>query len=225
MVIRKKDGSIYKPSGPNKLLINQDFWFVNEKVKLINFDKYFNREAIENKYTEDDYDLSQFEENCLINFENNKAMNIVREEPETTTFKEDDMPIITQETTKSLEKDIQDELQNIQFDSSDKSVFRKLEKLTWYCLPYDGVRYYDDLYDEWIDKGHYGTAFKFQCSLIKLNDLECLIWTTINKIVKNSVLYDSSNKRWWLVDSIADDTKKDGFIFKLVPSSFQPDFT
>ena len=39
MVIKRKDGSEYKIRGPNNLLMDQDFWFSDDGLRLHNFDK------------------------------------------------------------------------------------------------------------------------------------------------------------------------------------------
>ena len=39
MVIKRLDGSDYRIKGPNKLLLNQDIWFNDERLQLHNFDQ------------------------------------------------------------------------------------------------------------------------------------------------------------------------------------------
>jgi hypothetical protein len=200
MPIKNKDGSVYKLRGPNPLMKTQKKWEKSD-FKLHNFD--WKSEAVENNEEINPIDSD---------FEVNQETNVVVEplpEPEPKIEPEENRPKVVTSIKKDAlppEEELSPAMQN---------------KIQAYCLP--ALIHNDSLYGETRVGRKYGTKFTFEAILMEHNGFAMLFWSGI-QMEKGSIIYPQiKEKRWWKI--IASEEKAGGFIYQLIPSDVQPDFS
>ncbi len=202
MSIRKKDGSLYKLRGPNKLMVTQKYW-EDEVIVVHNFDQ---RET-------DTLDKPKRERPKMPEPEEPQILS-----PETAVS-------IDEFETESVVDTKPPEPEPEVDPNAPKSRFRSGERDEFYCLPAATESYVDDLYEEDIVKISYNKPFKFQAVVITGSDVSITIWTTVDLVHKMSVLFHSRNRRWWRVRDIANDASGDGLLMRCTVSDIEPDFS
>lgn len=220
MPIKRKDGSIYKLRGPNKLMKNQSFWATDEVVLIHNFDNL----------SEEVIDLGPIKQE--INHDNIQIPSITTID---TTLNVE-QPIIKKEEEPVIEDDAFDKIEPIKTENSTakietndnlkaKSQFRKGEKELLFCLPAITSSFVDPLYGEKVNRLEYDDPFKFQSVIVSVEDTKMTIWTTVQQVTRKSIIFHPTRYRWWSVDKIYSDQNGDGLVLSCIPSEVKPDFT
>lgn len=198
MVLRNKDGSIYRLKSPNELMKNQMIWhdYVLHNMQWLS-SVYKHEEKVNKVQT---------------NF------NIPKESPK--NFIEE------LEETKTVEIETQREVEvipvKIVTPSHQTSAADNIKKTFMFCLPARIVKKRDALYDEEYNSVEYENPFTFESVVILEQDLSYKFWATL-KLENESVIYPKANsKRWWKVSG--KENKGNGFIYNCIPSSYQPHF-
>lgn len=209
MTIRNKDGNVYKLQGPNKLSKNQEIWDVK---KLI----------FHNFYWQD----------ILSNIKNPETKEIVEEKIQEYKIKEE----LIEEKIQENKTEEQPKIEK----TFDLPILKY--KVLMHCTPAKIKKNIDPLYGDVKIKITYENKIIFPCVLISSEDLILEFWTSdpnqtiTEKSVVYPFLYEVYNeetkrydnipyddRRWW---KIIEKTQKDnGWIFKAMPSDFQPDFS
>lgn len=220
MVIKRKDGSIYRLQGPNKLMMSQDFWINNERVRIHNMEQlsknHQNLEsapAVKQAPVIVEAPTVPYKEPVVVTEEKSIDLNYLLAEINKLS---NPTPIEQKEVVKETPKTV---------EPKQGSVFRKLERSVVYCLPAKESEHFDSLYDDSIRRLEYEKPFKFQAAQIGNTDLKAAYWTTIDKITIKSIIFHPDQYRWWVVQKIMNDPSKDGFVLECLPSSIKPDFT
>jgi hypothetical protein len=214
MPIRRKDGSIYKLRGPNKLLIGQHFWQNDEEIVLHNFGNldvevvetekfHIPQPALPATATKRDeaFDASQLEQILDTISQTTDLVDDVTIEPEPEPEPEPE----AQEGT--------------------LSPFRTRERHMLYCLPAKATEHKDDLYEERIIHIDYQSPFKFQSAIVDSNDIKTVYWTTVKQVTSRSILFHPERRRWWRVSRALPCPSGDGTLLECVPSDIKPDFS
>lgn len=197
MVIKKKSGEEYKLYGPNPLLVGQERWDADPVFKIHNFTNY------KAEVYEIDEQLPKIEEKVIV---------IEEKKPE---VKE----VIKIETPKIEVPKVQE------VDNKPKSEYRNLPRITFFCLPAKLEEIFDSLYQEKRVHVTYNSPFKFIGSIVKFTDVYFMVWTTVDKFSKYSIIYDGENKRWWKAGQIIKDPSGDGLLIHCSVSDLEPDFS
>lgn len=103
-------------------------------------------------------------------------------------------------------------------------VQNNIEKTFIHCLPAYIQTKKDELYGETTQTIKYGNPTSFEGVLIEQNDLLMSLWTDVDDIGEESVLYPKTQfKRWWRVKQKR--KQASGWILDSIPSDYQPSFT
>ncbi len=120
------------------------------------------------------------------------------------------------EATKPLEKQV-----IVLPDLMEKE--EKEKKPVFYCLPAVIRQHRDALYGETYSTIKYDTPFTFEAYVTEQSDLVLEFWTSADKISEGSVIYPKiMEKRWWRV--VSKEVKEDGWLYRAIPSDYQPNF-
>ena len=201
MVIKRKDGSEYKIRGPNKLLMEQDFWYNDERLQLHNFDNI--GEKIEVSVAEPVIEVQAVE---------------------TPIIAEPVIPTAVVEVVGPVPDPVVEEPKVI-LEPVGQSQYRKRERFYLFCLPTEKVESIDPLYGDVSVRYKYGEPFKFQACAVEDGDARMVYWTTIGKVAEQSVIFHPSRLRWWKVQGVVNEPSGDGWLLHCGPSNVKPDFT
>jgi restriction endonuclease Mrr len=209
MTIYKKDGSIYKFSEPNKIMIQQNLWD-NYITHNLNYLSQYILMAEEKSFYPNVLDLttkikkiteSQINVNKFINQEK------VKLEVENDQNKENEQIINT--------KPVQ------QNESDTKSKFKKTIA---HCLIAKIKERTDDLYGDINRKVDYSDAFTVEIIVVEAQDLKLKVFTTYQNFSMDTILYPKdTEKRWWQIVNITPNPK--GYFLECIPSKLQPSFS
>lgn len=195
MVIRNKDGSVYKLRGPSEAMKNQNKWdgFVTHNMK---YGSVVQEDTSSVEKMESDFVLKD-------SFVEELASSIPAEEPAEVSPE----PKVVVVRDKSQE----------QARTSDG-----IKRTFIYCLPSVLVSVKDSLYDEEFFKVEYGDPFSFEAVIVSEDDMSMTFWST-SVMERESVVFPrTSYKRWWKVGEIRE--KSGGRIYSCKPSDFHPHF-
>ena len=214
MVIKNKDGTVYKISQPNPIMIQQEKW---------------NDFIIHNM---------NFEKNILEDAKNvPKKPAKLKLGTETTIKEEARIPLPTPHVEKNDFEipnfnDIDNNVPEPTQESEKEQVLRPTninEKLkifkkdVMHCMLADTKESVDPLYDEKRVKVTYTKTFTFENIIIKDDDMQLVFWSHLDFLTKNSVVYPRNNtKRWWKISGIK--KAQEGIFFSCVPTNVQPSF-
>lgn len=211
MVLKNKDGTVFKLRGPNLLLKEQNTW---TKYKTHNM-KW--KPVVQ----EDNIEVAPL--NTNFNIKDKFLEELQSNPPEKRS--------IAAETNKELETKNQKESvqkenyeKNIVIVSEKKETIEQdgLDKSFVYCLPAILQRKKDVLYDEEFVSVSYGKPFSFEAVITEEYDLCLNFWTT-TFMEKESVIFPKTNfKRWWKI--VGREQKTGGYLYVCGPSSYQPHF-
>lgn len=202
MVLRNKDGSIYKLRSPNALMKNQNIW---DKYVLhnMNWISTNHKDDTEVKKVSTDFVI---QDNFLAELE--KTKNLAEEQ------------IVKQEPVKQEEQNLNRNISVVKDKSVDDD--DGITKTFIYCLPAITIKKKDTLYDEEYNTIEYKNPFSLEGVIIEHHDLFFKFWTNI-AIENESVIYPKSNiKRWWRINF--KEVKGNGFLYTCIPSDYQPHF-
>lgn len=228
MAIRRKDGSIYRLRGPNKLLVSQNFWNHDEHFVLHNFDRLTSIVAWEPpkpvlkpaplpltmKKKDEVFDSAALEK-IIESVSGNPQ--IVIEEPKTT------LPI-QPPTPEPLKAEPEPE-PVVSEEPTQKSPHRNSKRHMLFCLPANVSESRDDLYDESYVRIDYKDPFRFQAAFVQDNDIKTIYWTTVQQATNRSIVFHPDRRRWWRVSEIVPCSSGDGVLLGCIPSDIKPDFS
>ena len=214
MPIRRKDGSIFKLRGPNKIMITQKFWDDEERTVVHNFHD-LSKVTLE----EENLDRPQIELppepaiEIMLPVEVDTEVYIEKAElPEKIEVTE------IKEVKPSPPEPPPAPAENL-------SRHRQADITEFFCLPAKAKRLVDELYDEDVLTVSYGDPFKFQATIPHYSDHKIVIWTTVDKVTDRSVIFHRANRRWWRIELINPDPSGDGLLMACNPSDLKPDFS
>ena len=195
MVLRNKDGSVYRLRGPNLLLKDQNSWN-KYKTHNMKWNPVVQEDTIKVEPLNTDFTIKD-------KFIDELQLNIPSKEEE----KNKPEPVIQKKSVTVPEKEKKDD---------------GLQKSFVYCLPAIIQKKRDTLYDEEFMSISYGDPFSFEAVITEEYDLCLNFWTTM-EMEKESVIFPKTNfKRWWKI--VGREQKTGGYLYVCCPSSYQPHF-
>jgi hypothetical protein len=222
MVIKNKDGSIYKVRGPNPIMVAQDLWNDFELHNMEFPDDFISQNAGK-KAAKPKINLGQTftpqenEPKSVVNISSVPVKKEPEKKEEISIFQKENTPII-EPPPKEIEKS-----EPIEKPTSVNEKLLKYPKTVLCCLPTDVKEKRDALYGEVSTKITYGKKFTFEAILIEESDMHLLFWTHLDKIKRFAIFYPKNQeKRWWQADAIKQ--APEGFIVKCIPSMHHPNF-
>lgn len=228
MVLKRKDGSEYRLSRPNKLLVTQNFWN-DEPVKVYNFDQLA-KVIIGLEDSEKEIEQPPQLKQQKIIIDKTPPKRKVEEEPKNRVIDSVDeiSKVILNEPLeeKSKKQDVEPETKEPETkEPVVPSRFRNLERCILFCLPAKVSKHKDGLYGEEVVRLEYESPFRFQGTIASSDDFNMVYWTTVDRVTERSIIFHSSRYRWWQVNEILEDSTGDGLILKCTPSELKPDFS
>ncbi|RKY76261.1 hypothetical protein DRQ00_09075 [candidate division KSB1 bacterium] len=199
MAIRRKDGSVYKLRGPNKLLTSQEFWSQGDKLLTHNFDRI--AKIIIDTPTPAIQPPSK--PALSAGLDGFKPQEELKQEPLKTA------PVG----------------EKVSIPPEDQSPFRSHDRCWLYCLPANVSKVMDRLYEEDYVRIQYKDPFRFQGAIVGSSDVRMAFWTTVEHITPRSIIFHPDTRRWWEVQDVAIENTNDGIVYTCVPSSTTPDFS
>jgi hypothetical protein len=224
MVIKNKDGTVYKVKGPNPIMLEQDLWNDFELHNMEFPDDVVNQN-IAKKPTRNKINLGQTvvaKQDEIRSEVSVKTPAFVEEKPpqkkQEFSFQEAQ---ITQEIKPPQPKIDEEEI--VEKPKYVNSKLLNYPKTVLCCLPTDVQEKKDLLYGEVTTKITYGKKFTFEAILIEETDMHLLFWTHLEKIKRFAIFYPKNQeKRWWQADAIK--SAPEGFVVKCIPSMQHPNF-
>ena len=201
MVIRNKDGSVYKLRGPSETMKSQNIWekFVTHNMKwgaTVQSD-----DTVVNK-TETDFKVKDsFVE------ELSSTIPDMPEERKTERVAERQEPKVVV---------VQDSRPERAAESDG------IRRSFVYCLPAKLRTVRDSLYDEQFYTVDYGDPFSFEAVIVEEDDLGMKFWSTVDMERGSVVFPKTTYKRWWKV--VSSEKRSGGSVYSCSPSDFQPHF-
>ena len=208
MVIRRKDGSIYKLRGPNRLLTNQEFWTNEDKLFLHNFD-HLTKVVIDTPTP-------------ATKMPSKPVPGLEGMDGHFDDLKIEKLPSADEPKQEPLGKLLPQEV--LAAAPENKSIFRTYNRCWLYCLPADVSTVKDRLYEQDYVRVKYKDPFRFQGAIAGSSDVRMFFWTTIDQVTPRSVVFHPGTRRWWEAQDIRPDTNNDGIVCTCVPSQVTPDF-
>jgi len=217
MPLRRKDGSLYRLRGPNKLLLQQNFWHDDEPIRVLNFNQLakaiIDIDAPKRIPVKKEEAPTTKEGIDRIIDSIDEISSVVLEEPEIKPPKPKPKPEPKKEPEAATNEPIV------------PSSFRQLDRQLLYCLPAKVTKYKDELYGDEIVRLEYEDPFRFQGTIASSSDTNIVYWTTVPHVTERSIIYHSSRYRWWKVDKVLPDPMGDGTVLRCIPSDLKPDFS
>ncbi len=198
MVIKNRDGTVFKLNGPNPLMKSQEVWD-KHSIKLINFDNKELFVEIDSKNP-----IKEFEEDIP---DITKAMEKVVKEIKLATTEEP-----------KIEEKIEDKV----FSNDFLKLYEK-NKIAFLGVETIDRSYKDDLYGDSYSKTEFSEKIDFHGVIFDKNDFRLSFWS-MQKINLKSIVYPKDEtKRWWQVQDCR--PRSGGFEHTCVLSALNPDFT
>jgi hypothetical protein len=194
MVLRRKDGTDYKISGPNPIMKSQSLW--DDEVKLHNM----TYSDVVTSRTVADVPIPV--EECYANADT---------EPTEAVYP--DLQSIAAEEIQVRARPV-----NISNIEVPKRKILQMPKQLAYCLP--AYEQEDPVYGE--KKLVYGIKFKIDVLVLYATDVESHLWTAAGGVTVKSIVFLTNDYRWWMVTEMV--PKDGGWWIKGVPSSITPSF-
>lgn len=223
MVIKNKDGSVYKLTSPNPIRKAQKQWSDTPMV-FHNFDwkglTLPDETAPSKSFTSD---IKQ------LNVSPAELPTAVMEPPakvevELPNIEEDKEIVNLVENIDSVAVEEPVEVK-IPTYNAETDKFLSEQKLVMWCSPPLITEQVDHLYGEKQRSISYTTKFSFEGIIISQSDLEMVFWAPVN-LTRNSIIYPREVKtrrsRWWRIVEVK---QKDGTIAKCIPSDHSLNFS
>lgn len=195
MPIKRKDGTTYKLTGPNPIMVTQDRW---DRSKLV-----FHNFCWKGKTVPDTSAITPYSSAFRLNPVGEKPMMVqpvAVPEPEVKVTYEEPEPIVQQ---------------------AEPEVFKN--KIQVWCLPAKIKDVKDSLYGDSYRTIKYGEKFIFEGIVVENNDLTFSIWTNVPHVAPGAVIFPrNEDKRHWRVSTVT--PKTGGYLLNCIMSDFQPDF-
>ena len=211
MVIKNKDGSIYRLKEPNPLVVDQEWDLLESDLIFHNFD-WASETLADDSTTRPSSNPHVWDEG----FEKVKKPEQPVEPVESV-----EQPVESVEQPAEPEHPVE---QPAKQQSNLKNV------VVMHCLPAVIRDREDELYGEVYKSIQYGEKFTFEGVVVERNDLYMRFWTNI-QLSDGSVIYPSKYRdgvkfgehRWWRVNQIME--KSGGYLTQVVISDYHPDFS
>lgn len=205
MVLKNKDGTVYRLDGPNPTMKTQETWSEFE-IHNMKWDE---------EKSKDINQILPIKSDLHVKDTFLSALDEAKEDIKISENEVEDVQISDEIERKSVVKpDLHKEKIKEKSD---------IEKTFIHCLPAFLKEKRDDLYDEAYISIEYGNPTSFEGVILSQEDLFIEIWTDVDKINKGSILYPKTGyKRWWRVQNKRE--KKSGWIITATPSDIQPSF-
>jgi len=202
MPVYKKDGSVYKFSSPNKLMLTQELW---KNFKSYNLEKIAMFES---------YSSIEIDSNNVIDLTTKVRIPKKQESVEVQEIKK----IINQEPPKNeITPVIQEQkisepiMKNDKNDKKpiNKEQFVKSRKVLAHCLYAKVQEKIDDLYGDYKRKVEYSETFTVEIIIIERDDFTLKFVCNCDNFTENTIVFPQDfQKRWWKITNI---TNKDSF--------------
>ena len=213
MAIYKKDGSIYRFSEPNKIMIHQDLWNKFQKHNMYLFGRFNKIDTNIEKNSHNVLDLTTKKQKEDIKSESNQLYEKIEKEE----IKKEEIKIDSKKEI-SYTKEVV-----TQGSDQDNNQFTKYKKTIAHCLIAKVKEKVDDLYGDISKKVEYVDKFTAEIIILSVDDFNFKFFALIDKFSLDTIIYpQDKQKRWWQVVNIED--KFDGFIISCLPSKLQPSF-
>lgn len=208
MVIRNKDGSVYKLRGPSEAMKSQNVWdrYTTHNMKwgaTVQSDET----AVEKAPT--DFKVRD-------SFVDELSATAPRPEPEKPepTHRED---VAQKPSAKEPKVVVVQDRSKSEPEESDG-----IKKSFVYCLPSVLRSVRDSLYDEEFVTVDYADPFSFEAVIVAEDDLGMSFWSTARMERESVVFPKTTYKRWWRV--VSHQERSGGSLYLCRPSDFQPHF-
>lgn len=217
MAIRKKDGSTYKLVGPNPMLVGQERWDEDAVFRIHNFEKY-NKEVYEIEPLPEEKPVKSEQDNIVVV----ERKPLVEVKPIEQPLKQEPNEEAPKPKRKKKSPVVEEP---VVVDGRPKSPYRSYERVLFYCLPAKIEEIFDELYREKRTHVAYNSPFKFAGTIVKSDDVYFMVWTTVDKLSKYSIIYHPEHRRWWKVGQVIADPSGDGLLVHCSISDLEPDFS
>lgn len=219
MVIKNKDGTVYKLKHPNPIMIEQDIW---SNFEIHNMS--FNEETVINP----NKDAIKVKKKISIGKEvvDTKENQEKREVVSVNTVVIEEKPAIQPPLPITQPEVVAPQEINDPTIERPPTINEKLlsyKRTIVNCLQADVKEHIDDLYGERSVKVNYKSKFTFEAIFIDEDDLNLVFWTHLEKVTKHSIIYPrNKEKRWWKVTSVK--KAPEGYFINCMPSQYHPNF-
>ncbi len=222
MPIRRKDGSIFKLTGPNKIMVTQELWDNEEFLIIHNFNE-LTKVTLEG--TDTDKPVITLPEPVVL--ESGPSIDMPVPMEAVVQIEKQVEPEVEILTTPEPEPIIEPKPPPVKAETTNqpRSPYRALDITEIFCLPATVSQHTDDLYGDEVIRVNYQDPFKLQATIVTNSDVRIIFWTTVKKVTVKSVLFHRVHRRWWRVQEIQDDATGDGIVLICIPSDLKPDFT
>ena len=224
MVIKNKDGSVYKVRGPNPIMMSQEVW---DNFEVHNMD--FSPDIVNNKQNPQ-------KPNKKLDFGTTTTVTAEQQKPEMPTpppppkeakikeevkIQEFEIPDFTKpEPTQSPQPETDEEVLRPQ---TVNEKLRNYKKDIMYCMLAETKEVVDPLYSDKTVKIKYTRNFVFENFIIKEDDMELIFWSHLDFLTKNSILYPKNDtRRWWKINSVR--SAPEGCFIVCGPTDIQTSF-
>jgi hypothetical protein len=179
MAVYKKDGSVYKLTGPNILMFTQDNWGTFTTHNLKNLSNFKIESNISHVVLGSKKELKLPEQ-----------PKIIEEKPEIKfTEKNNQKEPVVAEQPKFIQKP--------------KNEYEDFDKTIMHCALAKMEEKKDSLYGDVAVKVKFIEKFTFESIVLSLNDFTLIFWTMLDKLTIGSILYpQDDSKRWWEIKEI-----------------------
>ena len=199
-MLKNKDGTPYKLSGPNPMMKNQELWgnFIVHNMEWEEEKSENNQKLVP---VETDFNIRE------------SFISSLDEAKEELKSKEELQPVEKKEPPERKKVVILEPKE----DDVD------IEKVFIHCLPAFTRKKKDELYGDETNMIRYGDPVSFEGVMLQQEDFFIKVWTDVENINIGSILYPKTNfKRWWRVQEKT--IKGTGWILIAMPSDYQPSF-
>lgn len=203
MVLKNKDGSVYRLKGPNPLMKEQKTW---EEFRTHNMK--WNGEILP-----DSSELQAIKTDFQIR---NSFIDELDQAAEESNTKIVESPTISEVVENKIVE-----------PPSPENVDNSIIKIFIHCLPAFLESKVDNVYGDNVQTLKYKSPFSFEGVVLDISDLTFKFWTQsdklTNQILQGSIIYPkTTQKRWWRVQDRIE--KTGGWIITSHPSDYQPHF-
>ena len=220
MVIKNKNGTVYKVRGPNPLMKTQDVWddFILHNMK---FDpEIIKNQSIQPKKTK------KIEIGSTQTIKDDFAEPVIlpKIEPKksNSTNQEFKIPDFSEPEPTPIPKIVEDDTDVLK-PTSINEMLADYPKDIMNCMLANTSEKIDPLYEEKKIKITYVRNFVFENIIINMTDMELVFWSHLDFITKNSIVYPKNDsRRWWKIDKVR--KGPEGTFFSCVPTQTQPNF-
>ena len=199
-MLKNKDGTPYKLSGPNPMMKNQELWgnFIVHNMEW------------EEEKSENNQKLVPVETDFNIRESFISSLDEAKEELKS----KEELPPVEKKEPPERKKVVILEPKEDDVD---------IEKVFIHCLPAFTRKKKDELYGDETNMIRYGDPVSFEGVMLQQEDFFIKVWTDVENINIGSILYPKTNfKRWWRVQEKT--IKGTGWILIAMPSDYQPSF-